>query len=150
RRQLPTLLTLQTAGELMLGLVALGEHARAQRVGTDVAATAAATEQAWGPGAAAAVARLRLAEARMTLAQQGPAAALPALSRAVRLAEDWGGPNIIVLALTSHAAAMPAPNWLPSSPASAAGRPARPARAAGWPTTSPTVSWRCCGPWPAP
>jgi LuxR family maltose regulon positive regulatory protein len=106
RRQLPTLLTLQTAGELMLGLVALGEHARAQRVGTDVAATAAATEQAWGPGAAAAVARLRLAEARMTMAQQGPAAALPALGRAVRLAEDWGGPNIIVLALTSQAAAL--------------------------------------------
>ena len=106
RRQLPTLLALQTAGELMLGLVALGEHHRARRIGAEVAPAAAATERAWGPGAAAAVARLRLAEARITLAEQGAAAALPGLRRAVRLAEDWGGPNITVLALTSQAAAL--------------------------------------------
>jgi ATP/maltotriose-dependent transcriptional regulator MalT len=106
RRQLPTLLALQTAGELMLGLVAMGEHDRARRIGAEVAAAAMATERAWGPGAAAALARLRLAEARIILAEQGPAAALPALHRAARLAEDWGGPNITVLALTDKAAAL--------------------------------------------
>lgn len=106
RRATPTLLGLQIAGELMLGLVTMGEYARARRIGAEVAAASAAVEQAWGPGAAAALARIRLAEARLTVAEQGPAAALPALRRAVEFAEGWGRPNIIVLALTSQADAL--------------------------------------------
>ena len=106
RRQMPTLLTLQYAGELMLQLVELGEHNRARRVDAEIADTALATERAWGPGAAAALARIRLAEARITLAEHGPHAALPALAQAVALAEAWDAPNIVVLALTSHATAL--------------------------------------------
>jgi LuxR family maltose regulon positive regulatory protein len=106
RRALPALLALQTAGELMLDLLALGEHDQARRIGAEVAVAATTIEEQWGPGAAAAVGRLRLSEARLTLAQHGARAALPGLARAVRLAEDWHARNLTVLALTSQAAAL--------------------------------------------
>ena len=64
---------------------------------------AAAAEEAWGQGAAAAVASLRLAEARLVMATD-PRAALPALQRAAELAEGWGWPTI-VLAASAHLAA---------------------------------------------
>lgn len=106
RRALPTLLTLQAAGELMLDLLALGEYDQARRIGAEAAVAATNLEERWGPGAAAAVGRLRLAEARLTLAQHGAAAALPGLARAVRLAQDWHARNLTVLALTSQASAL--------------------------------------------
>ncbi len=104
RRELPVLMTLQFAGLLTLGLVQLGRPAEARAVIAEVAAVADSAERAWGDGAAAALAMLRLAEARLA-AVDGPAAALPALQRAAELAEGWGRPTVLVGALTSLAAA---------------------------------------------
>jgi LuxR family maltose regulon positive regulatory protein len=75
-----------------------------RRLSAEVADEAAAAEAAWGHGAAAAVAGLRLGEARV-LMRTDPAAAVPALERAARLAEDWGRTVVIVIALASLAAA---------------------------------------------
>lgn len=104
RRDLPVLMTLQFAGLLTLGLVELGELDETRAVFTEVAVTAATAEQAWGDGAAAALAMLRLAEARFAAARD-PVAALPALQRAAELAAGWGRPTVLVGALTSLAAA---------------------------------------------
>jgi LuxR family maltose regulon positive regulatory protein len=104
RRALPTVLTLQGAGLLALGLVELGHLDEARRVSAEVADLAAATERSWGNGAAAAVAVLRLAEARLVAAVD-PAAALPALRRAVEWAQLWGRTTVLVAGLTSLAAA---------------------------------------------
>ncbi|MFC4942512.1 helix-turn-helix transcriptional regulator [Pseudonocardia sp. GCM10023141] len=102
RRELPTLMVLQFAGLLTLGLVELGHDDAARDVLTEVADVAAAAERAWGDGAAAAIAMLRLAEARLA-AQHDPAAALAVLHRAAELAQRWGRPTVLVGALTSLA-----------------------------------------------
>ncbi|HEX8508564.1 MAG TPA: LuxR C-terminal-related transcriptional regulator [Propionibacteriaceae bacterium] len=98
RRQLPSLLLLQAAGQLSVVLVEAGDLDGARRVLREVAEVAAAAEEAWGPGAAAAVAGLRLAEARLLTATD-PAGAIPALQRAVDLAEGWGWPTLVLAAL---------------------------------------------------
>jgi LuxR family transcriptional regulator, maltose regulon positive regulatory protein len=61
-------------------------------------------ERAWGRGAAAAVAALRLAEAELECARD-PAAALPHLRHAAELAERWGQPSMSVTALLAVAQA---------------------------------------------
>lgn len=103
RRELPSLLVLQSAGQLAFALVESGDHAGASRVSREVRDLATAAEQAWGPGAAAALAGLRLAEARLLVATD-PGNAIPALERACELAEGWGWPTIVVAALTDLAA----------------------------------------------
>jgi LuxR family transcriptional regulator, maltose regulon positive regulatory protein len=103
--QLPALLNLQAAGQLALGCVELGELERAATVVASVRPLARATEQAWGPGAAAAVAALRLAEGRIVALTEGNRAALELLGDATRMADGWGRPVPIVGALTSLAAA---------------------------------------------
>jgi LuxR family maltose regulon positive regulatory protein len=102
RHELPTLLLLQAAGQLAAVLVELGDLEGARRVGQEVRPVAAAAEDAWGLGAAAALAGLQLAEARL-IAASDPAAALPALNKAVDLAEGWGWATLLVAALTSLA-----------------------------------------------
>jgi LuxR family maltose regulon positive regulatory protein len=104
RRDLPWLLLLQTAGLLSQLLVEVGDLDGARRVSLEVRDVAAAAEEAWGRGAAAAVASLRLAEARLVLATD-PRAAVPALHRAVELAEGWGWPTVVLAALSQLAAA---------------------------------------------
>ncbi len=104
RGQLPRLLLLQAAGQLVLGLVETGDLSGARRISAEIADAAAAAERAWGNGAGAAVSVLRLAEARLA-ATRGSAAALPLLRRAVELAESWGRATVVVAALTSLAAA---------------------------------------------
>jgi hypothetical protein len=104
RRELPALLLLHLAGQSALALSEAGDVNGMRRLSAEVADAAAAAEQAWGQGAAAAVAGLRLGEAR-TLMATDPAAAVPALERAVQLAEDWGRTVVIVVALASLAAA---------------------------------------------
>ena len=104
RRELPTLLALQSAGQLALVLVEADDLTGASRISHEVSELAAAAEQAWGPGAAAALAGLRLAEARLVLAND-PDQAIPALQRAVDLAEGWGWPTLVVAALAQLAAA---------------------------------------------
>ena len=104
RHELPMLFTLQSAGQYAFALGEAGEVARARAVIAEVAAAADAAEKAWGDGAAAAVAVLRLAEARLAAARD-PAAALPALRRAVEVAEAWARATVIVSALTSLASA---------------------------------------------
>jgi LuxR family maltose regulon positive regulatory protein len=104
RSQLPALIQLQLAGQLSLALSEAGDVEQIRRLSTEVAEAAAAAELAWGHGAAAAVAGLRLGEARALMATD-PAAAVPALERAVQLAEDWGRTVVIVVALASLAAA---------------------------------------------
>ena len=74
-RNLPPLMVLQAAGLLALALVELGETDRARAVCADVRETAAQVEQAWGEGAAAALAMVRLAEGRLAAATD-PAAAV--------------------------------------------------------------------------
>lgn len=103
--QLPALLNLQAAGQLTLGWVELGELDRAARVVASVRPLAAATEEAWGPGAAAALAALRLAEGRILALTEGPGAALGLLREAARMAGSWGRPVPVVGALTSLAEA---------------------------------------------
>lgn len=103
-RELPTLLSLQAAGQVALGLVEVGSLDAARTVCAEVADSAAAAERAWGDGAAAAVTLLRLAQARLA-AVRDPAGALPLLLRAVELAECWRQGTMIVWALTDLAAA---------------------------------------------
>jgi LuxR family maltose regulon positive regulatory protein len=104
RHELPALFLLQLAGQLALALSEAGDVDGMRRLSAEVAEAAAAAEQAWGQGAAAAVAGLRLGEARALMAHD-PAAAIPALERAVQLSEDWGRTVVIVIALASLAAA---------------------------------------------
>ena len=104
RQALPTLLLLQAAGQLSLVLVETGDLERARQVADEVREVASAAEEAWGQGAAAAFAGLRLAEARLTMATD-PGAAIPELERAVDLAEGWGWATVVLVALSSLAAA---------------------------------------------
>jgi LuxR family maltose regulon positive regulatory protein len=98
------LLLLQFAGHLSVTLIEVGDHDRARRVSREVHSVANAAEEAWGQGAAAALASLRLAEARLLMASD-PKASIPAFKKAVELAEDWGWPTIVVAALAHLAAA---------------------------------------------
>ncbi|HEX8508057.1 MAG TPA: LuxR C-terminal-related transcriptional regulator, partial [Propionibacteriaceae bacterium] len=104
RRDLPWLLLLQTAGLLAQLLIETGDLDGARRVSREVRDVAVAAEEAWGQGAAAAVASLRLAEARLVMATD-PRAAIPALQRAAELAESWGWPTVVLAALCHLAAA---------------------------------------------
>ncbi len=104
RRDLPALLQLQAAGQLALVLIHAGDVHGAGRVAREVEPLAAAAGQAWGQGAAAALAGLRLAAARMKMSSD-PAAAIPALKHAVELAEGWGWATLVLAALTSLAEA---------------------------------------------
>lgn len=100
RRTVPPFFVLQAAGLLTLALVELGETARAHAVLAEVRAAARSAEQDWGDGAAAALAMLRLAEGRL-IATNDPGRAIAVLDSAVRLAEDWGQPSLLVGGLTS-------------------------------------------------
>ena len=104
RRQMPVLFLLQAGGQLAIAMVQLGDLDGASRVAIELADTADAAEQAWGVGAAPAVAVLRLAEGRLAMARD-PNAGLAALQRAVDLAESWGRATVLVASLTSLAAA---------------------------------------------
>jgi LuxR family maltose regulon positive regulatory protein len=104
RYDLPALFLLQLAGQLALAYCEAGDLVGMRRLSAEVADAAAAAEAAWGTGAAAAVAGLRLGEAR-ALAATDPAAAVPALERAVLLAEAWGRTVLTVIALAHLAAA---------------------------------------------
>jgi LuxR family maltose regulon positive regulatory protein len=104
RRELPALLLLQFAGHLSMTLIEAGDHDRARRVSREVHNVANAAEEAWGRGAAAALASLRLAEARLLMATD-PKASIPALNKAADLAEDWGWPTIVLATLAHLAAA---------------------------------------------
>ncbi len=104
RRELPSLLTLQAAGQLALVLLTMEDLDGARQVTREVQALADEAEQVWGPGAAAATAALRLAEAQLAMSID-PGAAIPALERAAELAENWGWPTLVLLALTSLASA---------------------------------------------
>jgi LuxR family maltose regulon positive regulatory protein len=103
-RDLPALLYLQSAGQLAVVLVEAGDLEGARRISREVHDVASAAEQAWGQGAAAALAGLRLAEARMIMATD-PRAAVPAMQRAADLAEGWGWPTLVLAALSHLAAA---------------------------------------------
>ena len=104
RRDLPPLMVLQTAGLLALAVAELGEFDRASAVCAAVRDMASEAEQAWGEGAAAALAMVRLAEGRLA-AVTDPAAAVPVLERAVQLARHWGQTTVVLGGLTSLAAA---------------------------------------------
>lgn len=104
RRELPSLLTLQAAGQLAILLIVANDLQGARHISQEVRGLAAVAEQEWGPGAAAAVAGLRLAEAQLAMVTD-PGAAIPALRRAADLAESWGWATLIVAALASLAAA---------------------------------------------
>jgi LuxR family maltose regulon positive regulatory protein len=100
RRLVPPFFVLQAAGLLALALVGLGETDRAHSVLADVRETAIEAERAWGDGAAAALAMVRLAEGQL-IAVTDPGGALAVLGSAVQLAEDWGQTTLQVAGLTS-------------------------------------------------
>jgi LuxR family maltose regulon positive regulatory protein len=102
RRDLPSLLLLQAAGQLAAILVEAGDPERARRTVQEVKPVAEAAEETWGLGAAAALAGLRLAEGRL-IASTDPVAAIPALEKAVEMAESWGYATLFLAALTSLA-----------------------------------------------
>ncbi len=104
RRELPTLLLLQFAGHLSMTLIEVGDHNNARRVSREVDSVALAAEEAWGPGAAAALASLRLAEARL-LRATNLEASIPAFNKAADLAESWGWPTIALASLAHLASA---------------------------------------------
>jgi LuxR family maltose regulon positive regulatory protein len=104
RRDLPTLLVLQQAGQLALVLIEVGDLEGARRITGEVQDLATAAEQAWSGGAAPALAGLRLAEARIVMATD-PGASIPALQRAADLADGWGWATLQLLALAELAAA---------------------------------------------
>jgi LuxR family maltose regulon positive regulatory protein len=96
----PPFFQLQTAGLLALALVQLSETERAHAVLADVREQASTAERAWGDGAAASLAMLRLAEGQL-IAANDPRRALAVLDSAAHLAEDWGQISLLVAALTS-------------------------------------------------
>ncbi|HYO32698.1 MAG TPA: LuxR C-terminal-related transcriptional regulator [Nocardioidaceae bacterium] len=104
RRDLPSLLVLQQAGQLALILIEVGDLEGARRITREVHDLAAAAEQAWGQGAAPALAGVRLAEARLVMATD-PRASIPALQRAADLADGWGWATLQLLALAELSAA---------------------------------------------
>jgi LuxR family maltose regulon positive regulatory protein len=104
RRELPSLLVLQAAGQLGGILVEARDLDGARRITHEVQELAEAAEQTWGQGAAAAVAALRFVEARLTM-EVDPAASVPQFARAVDLAEGWGWATAIVRALVGLAGA---------------------------------------------
>jgi LuxR family maltose regulon positive regulatory protein len=104
RRNLPSLLVLQQAGQLALILIEVGDLEGARRVTREVQDLAAAAEQAWSHGGAPALAGVRLAEARLVMATD-PRASIPALQRAADLADGWGWATLLLLALVELAAA---------------------------------------------
>ncbi|MEV6492924.1 LuxR C-terminal-related transcriptional regulator [Actinoplanes sp. NPDC051633] len=104
RPDLPPLMVLQTAGLLALAVAELGESDRASAVCAAVRDIASEAEQAWGEGAAAALAMLRLAEGRLALVRD-PTAAVALLESAVHLARHWGHTTVLLGGLASLAAA---------------------------------------------
>ena len=104
RQELPVLVVLQLAGQLAMVLIGAGQLDDGQRVLREVHQLAASAEKAWGPGAAAALTGLRLAEAQVLLATD-PHASIPAFQHAVDLAEDWGWATLVLLALVELATA---------------------------------------------
>jgi len=104
RRDLPPLMVLQTAGLLALAVAELGESDRSAAVCAAVRDMASEAEQAWGEGAAAALAMVRLAEGR-AVAATDPATGVTVLERAVRLARHWGESTVLLAALISLATA---------------------------------------------
>jgi LuxR family maltose regulon positive regulatory protein len=104
RRDLPSLHLLQTAGLLAQLLIEVGDLDGARRISREVRDVGVAAEEGWGQGAAAAIASLRLAEARLVMATD-PRAAIPALQRAAELAETWGWPTVVLASLCHLAAA---------------------------------------------
>jgi LuxR family maltose regulon positive regulatory protein len=104
RRKLPSLMVLQTAGLLALAVAELGESDRAAAVCAAVRDMAIEAEHAWGEGAAAALAMVRLAEGRLAAATD-PAKAVVVLQRSVQLARHWGETTVLLGGLTSLAAA---------------------------------------------
>jgi LuxR family maltose regulon positive regulatory protein len=105
RRELPGLLLLQCAGLFAMVLIETGDLDGARAVCRDVHEVADAAERAWGQGAAAALAILRLSEARLTWATD-PAAATPAYQRAAELAEGWGWSPVHLSALCGLAGSL--------------------------------------------
>jgi LuxR family maltose regulon positive regulatory protein len=93
---------LQQAGQLASMLVEIGDLDGARRIVQEVHDVAAAAEDTWGQGAGAALAGLRLAEARIIMARD-PRASIPALQRAVEHADAWGWPTLVVLSLVNLA-----------------------------------------------
>jgi LuxR family maltose regulon positive regulatory protein len=104
RRDLPSLLVLQQAGQLALILIEVGDLQGARRIAREVQDLAAAAEHAWSQGSAPALAGLRLAEARLVMATD-PRASIPALQQAADLADGWGWATLQLLALAELAAA---------------------------------------------
>ena len=104
RHQLSVLLVLQMAGNLAMILIAAGDLDGANRVLGEVHELAVTAEHAWGQGAAAALAPVQLAKARLVMATD-PGASVPEFQRAVDLAEDWGWATMVLLALVGLATA---------------------------------------------
>ena len=104
RHQLSVLLVLQMAGNLAMILIAAGDLDGAHRVLGEVHELADTAEHAWGQGAAAALAAVQLARARLVMATD-PVASVPEFQRAVDLAEDWGWATMVLLALVGLATA---------------------------------------------
>jgi hypothetical protein len=102
RHQLSVLLVLQMAGHLAMILIAAGDLDGAHRVLREVHVLADTAEHAWGQGAAAALAAVQLAKARLVMATD-PGASVPDFQRAVDFAEDWGWATMVLLALVGLA-----------------------------------------------
>jgi LuxR family maltose regulon positive regulatory protein len=102
RRDLPSLIVLQQAGQLASMLVEVGDLEGARRIAQEVHDVAAAAEETWGQGAGAALAGLRLAEARIIMATD-PRASIPAFQRALDHADAWGWATLVLLSLVNLA-----------------------------------------------
>jgi LuxR family maltose regulon positive regulatory protein len=105
RRLLPTPVLLQATGLYGLALLHYGDVEQARALVQDMAARAAACEEAWGDAAAASVTWLRLVEGRIAHRHGDLTEATAALRRAVAMAEVWGRATEQVMALTSLAEA---------------------------------------------
>lgn len=104
RREVPTQLVLQAAGQLSALLIDRGDVDDARRVLREVQQLAVAAQRTWGRGAAAALAGLRHSEARLTM-ETDVAASVPLFEQAVDFAEDWGWATLVLRALSGLAAA---------------------------------------------
>ena len=105
RRLLSTPVLLQATGLYGLALLHLDEVAEASALVQEAAARAAACEELWGDAAAASITWLRLVEGRVAYRRGDGGQAVPALLRAVALAEVWGRSTELVMSLTSLAEA---------------------------------------------
>jgi LuxR family maltose regulon positive regulatory protein len=103
RAMLPTPALLQSAGLYAINLLNTDDWETASEVCAEVREASHAVEAGWGDASAASITWLRLVEGRIAHRNGDLATARSSLVRAAELADAWGRPHELVMALASLA-----------------------------------------------